>query len=86
MDAHAAELMARIQDLPDDKKEHFKTTLVYIMHCYLDDEVAGALVVNHYKENRSTIISIGIAEEDFLADMRVLLDTMETPNAQIPIQ
>lgn len=86
MDAHAAELMARIQDLPEDKKDHFKMTLVYIMHCYLDEDVGGALMINHYKENRSTLISIGITEEDFLADMQVLLDTMATPNAQIPIQ
>lgn len=86
MDAHAAELMARIQELPAEKQEHFKLTLIYVMHCYLDDDVAGALVVNHYKENRSTIVALGISEEDFLADMRVLLDTMETPNAQIPIQ
>jgi len=86
MDAHAAELMARIQELPDEKKDHFKLTLVYIMHCYLDDEVAGALVVNHYKENRSTIVALGMSEEDFLDDMRILIDAMSTPDPSLPVQ
>ena len=86
MEHHAAELMARIQKLPADQQEHFKAALVCIMHCYLDEDYGGALIVNHYKENRSTIISIGMSEEDFLEDMRTLLDTMQTPDAHIPIQ
>lgn len=76
-DAHAAELLARIQTLPKDKQAHFKLTIVSLMHCYLDDNISGALIINYLEEQRSAVIAMGMTEDDLLNALYSLTELIE---------
>lgn len=76
-DANIVELLSQLQQMPADKQTHFKLTVLSLMHCYLDDNISGALIINYHNEERSAVIAMGMTEEHLLDALRNLTELIE---------
>lgn len=72
----AADMIDKLQQMPEDKQRHFKMTMMHIMQCYLRDDVLGALMVHYDSEDRSAIVSIGLMEEDIVDYLTQMLEVL----------
>lgn len=73
----ALNMFEKIQGLSDMEKAHFKMALMNLMSCYTDDNCAGLLVVNHFAEESTSIVSLGIQQDDVLEAVQTLAKILE---------
>ena len=73
----ALNMFDKIQGLSDMEKAHFKMALMSLMSCYTDDNCAGLLVVNHFDIESTSIVSLGIQQDDVLEAVQTLAKILE---------
>jgi len=73
----ALNMFEKIQGLSDMEKAHFKMALMNLMSCYTDDTCSGLLVVNRFDEESTSIVSLGVHQDDVLEVVQTLAKILE---------